>query len=123
MPIRPQRSIPSFELIFPASRPLISPIALRPSHRPALVAAFPAKNRPPLRGTEGNCGFLPALRTVCLGFRAHWRSVTPASPPALGSFGFRRFSVLGFVLTALVGEQQLFPGRKNQFSLTLRTPQ
>src|SRR5258708_1619535 len=45
--------------------------ALSRAHRPALLEALPTKYRPPLCGTERNCGFLPALRAVCLRFRAH----------------------------------------------------
>src|SRR5258705_1096144 len=45
--------------------------ALRRTHRSALLEALSAKHRPPLRGAEGNRGFLPALRAVGLGLRAH----------------------------------------------------
>src|SRR6266851_727579 len=50
---------------------LLRTSALRSAHRPALLEAFPAKHRPPLCGTEGDCGFLPALRAIGLRFRAH----------------------------------------------------
>src|SRR5260370_660886 len=70
-PVRPTRRIPQFELFFYTPGLLLRISALRRSHRPALLEAFPAKHRPPLCGTEGNCGFLPALRAICLRFRAH----------------------------------------------------
>src|SRR6266568_867895 len=46
---------------------LTSSFYLRRAHGPPLLEAFPAKNRAPLRGTEGNGGFLPALRAIGLG--------------------------------------------------------
>src|SRR5260370_747262 len=52
---------------------------LRRAHRSALLETFPAKHRPPLCGTEGDCGFLPALRAIGLCFRAHRGGVTAAT--------------------------------------------
>jgi len=97
--------------------------ALSRAHRPALLEAFPAKHRPPLCRTEGNRGFLPALRAVCLRFRAHRRGVTPATTAALGPFRLATFATLGFVLEPLVREKHLFAGGKNEFSTALRTLQ
>src|SRR5260370_23660240 len=106
-PIRPARSIPSFELFFQTSRLLISILALRSAHRPALLEAFPAKHRSPLCGTEGNSGFLPALRAVGLCFRAHGRGVsaTPAAPPC--PLCFTNPSALELGLEALVCQKHL----------------
>src|SRR5260370_14068969 len=95
--------------------------ALRAAHRPALLEAFPAKHRPPLCGTEGNRGFLPALRAVCLRFRAHRGSVAPATTTALGPFSLASFATLGFVFEAFVGEKRLVAGRTNELSTTFRT--
>src|SRR5713226_4842157 len=97
--------------------------ALRRAHRPALLEAFPAKHRPPLCGTEGNCGFLPALRAVCLRFRTHRRGVNPATAAALGPLGLATFAALLFVLESLVGKKHLLAGSKNEFSTALRTLQ
>src|SRR6266446_7385586 len=97
--------------------------ALSCAHRPALLEALPTKYRPPLCGTERNCGFLPALRAVCLRFRAHRRGVTSAATSALGPFGLATFAALRFVFEALVGEKHLFAGGKNEFSATFRTLQ
>src|SRR5258707_9868978 len=94
--------------------------ALRRAHRPALLEAFPAKHRPALCGTEGNCGFLPALRAVGLRFRAHRRGVTTA---ALGALGLASFAAFRFVFEAFVGEKHLFAGGKNEFSTALRALQ
>src|SRR6267142_7090469 len=58
-------------LAFPCFTSQTDSFALRRTHRPALLEALSAKHRPPLRGTEGNRGFLPALRAVGLGLRAH----------------------------------------------------
>src|SRR5260370_23101640 len=117
-PIRPTRSIPSFELFFQTSRLLISILALRSAHRPALLEAFPAKHRSPLCGTEGNSGFLPALRAVGLCFRAHGRGVSATTAAALGPFCFTSLAALGLVLEALVGKKHLFARGKNKFSGT-----
>ncbi len=98
--------------------------ALRRAHRPALLEAFPAKYRPPLRGTERNRRFLPALRAVGLCFRAHRRCVTSAAATAaLGAFGLATFAALRFVFEAFVSEEHLFAGGKNEFSATFRTLQ
>src|SRR3981189_174312 len=73
---------------------------LRRAHRPALLEAFPAKHRPPLCGTDGSCGFLPALRAVCLRFRAHRRGVSSPSPSTLRPFSLATFAALRFVFEA-----------------------
>src|SRR5258708_37106645 len=91
---------------------LLRTSALRSAHRPALLEAFPAKHRPPLCGTEGNCGFLPALRAVGLRFRAHRRGMTTA---ALGALGLASLAALRFVFEALVVKKNLFAGAKNEF--------
>src|SRR5260370_8019104 len=88
---------------------------LRRAHRSALLEAFPAKHRPPLCGTEGDCGFLPALRAIGFCFRAHRGGVTAATA-ALRPFGLATFATLGFVLKALVREKHLFAGGKNKFT-------
>src|SRR6266851_9353659 len=104
-------------------RPGIAITALCRAHRPALLEALPAENRASLCGPEGNRGFLPALRAVCLCFRAHRGSVTPATTTALGPFSLASFATLGFVFEAFVGEKHLFAGRKNELSTTFRTLQ
>src|SRR6266851_4814166 len=103
---------------------LLRTSALRSAHRPALLEAFPAKHRPPLCGTEGDCGFLPALRAIGLRFRAHRGGVTAAATTAaLGPFSLATFAALRLVLEPLVCEKHLFAGGKNEFSSALRTLQ
>jgi hypothetical protein len=112
-----QRTSQGFEL------PLHFPVsALCCSHGPALLEAFPAKNRPPLCGTEGNCGFLPALRAVGPSFRACRTGVT-ATASAFGPLCFAGFTSLGFVLESLVGEKHLFAGSEYELRPALRTLQ
>src|SRR6266700_2022878 len=84
------------------------------SHGPALLEAFAAEDRSPLRRAEGNCRFLPALRAVCLRFRAHWRRVSSPSSTALGPFCFAPFAALWFVLEAFVGKKHLFAGGEHK---------
>src|SRR5260370_18179995 len=90
------------------------------AHRSALLEASPAEQRPPLCGTKGDRGFLPALRAIGLCFRAHWGGMTAATT-ALRTFGLATFTTLGFVLKALVREKHLFAGGKNKFSTPLQT--
>jgi hypothetical protein len=96
--------------------------ALTRTHGSPLLEALPAEHRSPLRGTEGHCGFLSALRAIRLGFRAHLRTA-PASPTTFGAFRFTAFATLGFVFEAFVGEKHLFAGGKYKLSATLRTLQ
>src|SRR5229473_1044594 len=95
--------------------------ALRCAHRPTLLKAFPAKHRPPLRGTEGNCRFLPALRAVGPGFRARRAGVTATA--SFGPFCFAGFTSLGFVFETLVGEKHLFAGSEHELRPAIRTLQ
>jgi hypothetical protein len=98
-------------------------LLLRRAHGSALLKAFPAKHRPPLRGTEGNRGFLPALRAVGPGFRARRTGVTTTTAAALGPLCFAGFTSLGFVFETLVGEKHLFAGGEHELRPTLRTLQ
>src|SRR5260370_13864490 len=119
-PMHPARRILSFEIFFQTGLRLRIP-ALRRAHRPALLEAFSAKHRPPLRRTEGNGSFLPTLRAVCLRFRSHRGGVTAAT--ALGTFRLATFAALGLVFEPLVGEKHLFAGGKNELTAALRTLQ
>src|SRR5712691_11445504 len=77
------------------------------AHGPALLEAFPAKHRPSLGRPEGNCGFLPTLRTVRLRLRTHRSGMSPATA-AFGPLRFTGLTSLALVLEALVGEKHLF---------------
>jgi hypothetical protein len=99
---------------------LIAKCALRRSHRPSGLKTFPAKYRAPLRRSEGNCRFLPALRTGGFGF-CPW-SGAPATP-RFRSLCFTRLAALWFVFKALVGEKHLFAACKNELGAALRTLQ
>jgi len=121
-PMHPKRCVLLFEPFFQESGYRLQIYALRRSHRPTLLEAFPAKHRPSLRRTEGNRGFLPALRAVRFRFRAHRRGVTAATA-ALRAFRLATFAALGFVLEPLVGEKHLFAGGKDELSAALRTLQ
>src|SRR5229473_5503810 len=120
-PKHPRRCILSFEIFFWMGLRL-GIAALCRAHCPSLLEAFPAKHRPPLCGTEGDGGFLPALRAVCFRFRAH-RGGVAAATAALGAFCLATFAALGFVFEPLVGEKHLFAGGKNELSAALRTLQ
>src|SRR5437016_13347511 len=79
------------------------------SHSPALLEAFAAEDRPPLRWPEGNRRFFPALRAVRLRFRAHRRGVSSpsSSSAALGPLCFAVLAALRFVFEALIGKKHL----------------
>jgi hypothetical protein len=100
---------------------LLQPLLCR-AHGPALLETFPAEDRAPLRGPEGNCRFLPALRTVCFRFRSH-RSRMPAATPAFGSLCFAGFTSFGLVFEAFVGEKHLFAAGEHELRTALRTLQ
>src|SRR6266403_6282625 len=94
------------------------------SHSPALLEAFAAEDRPPLRWPEGNRRFFPALRAVGLRFRAHWRGVSsPTSSAAFGPLCFAVLAALRFVLEAFVRKKHLLAGREYELGTTLRTLQ
>src|SRR6516225_11469849 len=90
-------------------------------HGASGLEALPAKDRPALSRPKRNGGLLAALRTGCLGFRAH----RPAAPATrrFGAFGFAGLATLGFVLKALVGEEHLFAGGEDKLGATFRTLQ
>ncbi len=93
-----------------------------PCLRSSLLEAFPAKDRTPLGGPEGNCGFFPALGARGLGFGALAVAAAPAAfsaaipgiPPGLATFASLRF-----VLEAFVGVKLLFAGCENEFAATV----
>ena len=120
-PIHPTGTIAVSRALFLTSnlQPLAS--SSRRSHGPALLEAFPAKHRPPLRWPERNGGFLSALRAVRLCFRPHRRGVPPGS--AFRALGLARFTTLRFVLKALVGEKHLLAGREHKLRTTFCTLQ
>jgi hypothetical protein len=94
------------------------------AHGAALLKAFPAKHRASLCRPERHGGFLSALRTVGLGFRAHLQAASVGvSPAALGASGLAPLTSLGFVLEAFVGEKHLFTGGKYELGAALRTLQ
>jgi hypothetical protein len=90
------------------------------THGATLLEALSAENGAALRGAEGNRGFLAALRTAGLGFRAHRRSGTAATFRALGLATFTTFR---FVFETFVGEKHLFAASKYELGTTLRTLQ
>jgi hypothetical protein len=96
------------------------------AHGPALLKAFPAKYRAPLRRPERYGRLLAALRTIRLGFRAHLQSATvgvATAAAALGASCFATLTSLWFVLEAFVGEKHLFAGGKYKLGAALRTLQ
>jgi len=97
-------------------------VALGCPHGPALLKAFPAKNRAALGRPEGNGSFLSTLRAVGLGLRAHLGAAA-SSATALRTLGFAALAPLWFVFEALVGEKHLLASSKNKLGATLRTLQ
>ena len=108
------RTAKVFTLRFYSQRP--QRVALGCAHGPSLLETFAAENRATLRGTEGNGGFLAALRTTGFGFRAH-RTTAPGRFRALGLAGL---AALGLVFESLVGEEHLFAAGKYKLGATLR---
>jgi hypothetical protein len=94
------------------------PADLRRANRAALLEALAAENRPTLRGSERNRGFLAALGTGGFGLGTHLRSAA-AHWAALGAFGLAAFTALRFVLEALIGEEHLLAASKNEFGAAL----
>ena len=92
------------------------------AERSALLEAFAAKNRTPLRGTEGDSRFLSALGARGLRFRAHLGGATAAAT-TFGALGFAALAPFRLVLESLVGEKHLFAGSKYKFSAAFRTLQ
>src|SRR5271154_2126856 len=90
------------------------------AHGAALLKTFAAENGAALRGSEGNGGFLAALRAIGLGFRTHGRGGATAT---LGTLGFATFATFWFVLKAFVGEEHLFSAGKYKLGATFRTLQ
>ena len=91
-------------------------LALRRAHSPPLLEAFPAKYRPPLRGSEGDGSFFPTLRAVGFCFRARLRGVSPA----FGALRFAGFTSFGLVLKALVRKEHLLAGGEHELGTALR---
>jgi hypothetical protein len=108
-------------LLSPAE--IIAKTGLSRAHRPALLEAFPAKNRPPLGWPERDRGLLAALRAVGFGLRTHLQAAAVARPAAFGAPGFAGFASLGFVFETFVGEKNLFARGKYKLGAALRTLQ
>jgi hypothetical protein len=90
-------------------------ITLRRPDGAALLKAFAAEDGAALRGAERNGGFLAALRTTGLSFRAHRRGSATAAFRALGFAGFTAFR---FVFKTLIGEKHLFAAGKYKLGAT-----
>ena len=76
--------------------------------------AFPAKDRTPLRGLEGNCGLPAALRTG--GHSFHFSKTRGTRTLALVLAGF---AALGLILEVLVMEEVLFSRSENKIGATI----
>ena len=93
----------------------------RRGHGAPLLEAFAAVDRTSLGGFKGNGGFLAALRANGLGFdplNGAGTGVTTRRPSRLTAL-----TTLGFVFEALVGEEHLFAGGKNELAPALDTLQ
>jgi len=119
-PIRPAGRIHSCDVFFLTSN--LQLLKLRCAYCSPLLEAFPAKHRPPLRGPEGNGGFLPALRAIGLRFRAGLHGV-PAASATLCPFCLASFTSLWFVLESLVGKKHLLAGSEHELRTTFGTLQ
>jgi hypothetical protein len=96
-------------------------IELGCSHCASLLEAFAAEHWASLRWPKGNRGFLSALRTTGLGFRAYRSAVAAAA--GLRALGLTGLATLRLVLETLVGEKHLFAGSKYKLGATLRALQ
>jgi len=82
-----------------------------------VLEAFPAVDRAPLCGLEGNGRLFPALRADRFGLYA-----LDASRTVLGSLSaicFAGLATFGFVLKSLVREEHLLAGRENELRSTI----
>jgi hypothetical protein len=95
---------------------------LRRAHGAPLLKTLAAKDRASLRWAKRDGGFLPALRTTSLGFRAH-RAAVSAAARRVGALGLASLAALGLVLKALIREKHLFAGRKYKLGAALRALQ
>src|SRR5271165_1199268 len=96
-------------------------VSLLGAHSAALLETFAAKDGPALRGAEGHGGFLAALRTAGLGFRAYGRG--SAASATFGALGLAGLAALGLILKTFIGEEHLLSAGKDKLGATLRTLQ
>ena len=87
--------------------------------RPAIFEAIPAKDRPALRRTEGNCGFTPALRTDRS--RLHSPRRRSALARTTLPFGFAILAPLGLVLEILIVVKLLLARGKDEIRTAVHT--
>ena len=92
----------------------------------AVLEAFPAQYRPPLRRPERNRSFFPALRAVSpclrLGVRASlYPTMQRGCAEHRHSFSLAVLASLRFVLELLVVEKQLFTRREHKVRATIDT--
>jgi len=105
------------------ARFFVSVCPARCAHGSPLLETFPAVDRAPLGGLEGNCGFLPALRTSGSGFHPVVRTPVGVRTRILSPFGFAGFASLGFIPKTLFSEEHLLASRKNELGTAIGTLQ
>jgi len=82
-----------------------------------MLETFPAVDRAPLCGLEGNGRLFAALRANRFGLYALYVGGTCVG--SLRAIGFAGFAAFGFVLKSLVREEHLLAGREDEFRSTV----